>query len=77
VAARLAARGIQTGVHYPVPLPLLQAYSRLNARPEQFPVAARNAARILSLPIYPELTRQQVEFVADSLSVATRAADRP
>ena len=70
VAARLAADGIQTGVHYPAPLPLLAAYRRLNTRPEHFPAAVRNAARILSLPIYPELSRQQVERVARALSLA-------
>jgi len=75
VAARLAARGIQTGVHYPAPLPLLPAYAHLDARPEQFPVAVRNARRILSLPIYPELSRQQVELVARTLSV--EAAPQP
>jgi dTDP-4-amino-4,6-dideoxygalactose transaminase len=73
VASRLAARGIQTAVHYPTPLPLLKAYSRLGARPEHFPVAAVNAKRILSLPIYPELSRQQVEFIAHSLREATTA----
>ncbi len=73
VAARLAARGIHTAVHYPVPLPLLEAYERLNARPEQFPAAAGNAKRILSLPIYPELSREQVQFVAHCLAQAVRA----
>jgi dTDP-4-amino-4,6-dideoxygalactose transaminase len=68
VAARLEARGIQTAVHYPVPLPLLTAYQRLNARAEQFPTAAANAKRILSLPIYPELTRAQVQYIAQSLA---------
>ena len=69
VAARLAARGIQTGVHYPTPLPLLEAYRRLEVRPGQFPAAVCNARRILSLPIYPELSRQQVELVARALSL--------
>jgi len=68
VAARLGARGIQTAVHYPVPLPLLAAYRRLNARAEQFPAAAANAKRILSLPIYPELTRAQVHYIAECLA---------
>jgi dTDP-4-amino-4,6-dideoxygalactose transaminase len=76
VAAELRERGIHTAVHYPTPLPLLPAYHRLGARPEQFPVATANAARILSLPIYPELSRQQVEFIAQSLSLATRTSSR-
>jgi dTDP-4-amino-4,6-dideoxygalactose transaminase len=73
VAARLAARGIQTAVHYPTPLPLLEAYRRLNARPDQFPRAAADARRILSLPIYPELSQQQVQFVARSLALDAAA----
>lgn len=77
VAAELAAHGIQTGVHYPTPLPLLPAYHRLGARREQFPVAAANADRILSLPIYPELTRQQMDFVAGTLATATTNAPPP
>jgi dTDP-4-amino-4,6-dideoxygalactose transaminase len=72
VAAELTKRGIQTAVHYPTPLPLLPAYRYLNVRAEQFPAATANAARILSLPMYPELSRQQVHFIAQSLSLATR-----
>ena len=68
VAARLKARGIQTAVHYPVPLPLLPAYQRLNAHAGQFPAAAANAKRILSLPMYPELSRDQVRFIAAGLA---------
>lgn len=74
VAARLGAHGIQTAVHYPAPLPLLEAYRHLNARPEQFPVSAANARRILSLPIYPELSRQQVQFVARTLVLEAGAS---
>jgi dTDP-4-amino-4,6-dideoxygalactose transaminase len=70
VATELGKRGIQTAVHYPTPLPLLPAYRHLGAQPEQFPVASTNAARILSLPMYPELSRQQVEFIAQTLSLA-------
>ena len=73
VAAQLAARGIQTAVHYPTPLPLMEAYRYLGTHPEEFPRAAINAARILSLPMYPELTRAQVEFIVQTLAHATRA----
>jgi dTDP-4-amino-4,6-dideoxygalactose transaminase len=71
VAAGLAKHGIQTAVHYPTPLPLLPAYRYLGANSEQFPAAAANAGRILSLPMYPELSRQQVQFVAQTLSHIT------
>ena len=73
VAAQLAQQGVHTAVHYPVPLPLMEAYRYLGGRAEQVPRAAHNAARILSLPIYPELTRSQVEFVAEALATATAA----
>jgi dTDP-4-amino-4,6-dideoxygalactose transaminase len=70
VAAQLAAQGIHTAVHYPVPLPLMEAYRYLGGQAAQFPRAAANAARILSLPMYPELTRAQVERVAENLKKA-------
>jgi dTDP-4-amino-4,6-dideoxygalactose transaminase len=70
VAAHLAAQGVQTAVHYPVPLPLMEAYRHLELEARQFPRAAANAARILSLPMYPELTREQVAFVVDELARA-------
>ena len=69
VATRLGAHGIHTAVHYPTALPLLEAYQHLHARPEQFPAAAANARRILSLPIYPELSRERVQLVARSLAL--------
>lgn len=70
VAALLAQRGVQTGVHYPTPLPFLKAYEYLHARPEAFPAALHNAGRILSLPIYPELTRSKVEYICDGVAAA-------
>ncbi len=55
----LAARGIETVVNYPVALPFLPAYSRLGARPEDFPNAYRNQSTLLSLPLFPEMTEAQ------------------
>jgi dTDP-4-amino-4,6-dideoxygalactose transaminase len=63
VMASLAAEGIATSVHYPAPLPLLPAYARLGFTPEDFPVASRMTRRILSIPLYPELTSSQQERV--------------
>jgi dTDP-4-amino-4,6-dideoxygalactose transaminase len=59
----LAARGIASAVHYPTPLPLLTAYERFGHRPGDFPVASRVTERILSLPLYPELTDPLQEAV--------------
>lgn len=55
----LARNGIETVINYPVALPFLPAYARLNARPEQFPNAHANQSTVLSLPIFPEMTEEQ------------------
>jgi dTDP-4-amino-4,6-dideoxygalactose transaminase len=59
LARHLANRGIQTVVNYPTALPLLPAYRRLGHTPASFPVAYRHQSRILSLPIFPEITQEQ------------------
>jgi dTDP-4-amino-4,6-dideoxygalactose transaminase len=68
LARHLATQGIQTVVNYPVALPFLPAYAYLKGHPEQFPNAWRNQARVLSLPIFPEMTTAQVAAVADAVS---------
>jgi dTDP-4-amino-4,6-dideoxygalactose transaminase len=59
----LHANGVQTGIHYPVPVHLQPAYADLGYRPGQFPQAERAADEVLSLPMYPELSRTQREMV--------------
>jgi len=59
----LADQGIATGVHYPVPVHLQEAYQILGYVPGAFPIAESCAAEFLSLPMYPELTPSQVEQV--------------
>jgi len=66
----LKDEGISTGIHYPTPLPLLKAYDHLGHKPGDFPVAERLAKEGLSLPMYPELTREQIEFIADAIREA-------
>lgn len=68
LARQLAAKGIQTVVNYPVALPFLPAYSRLQHKPEDFPNAWSNQSRILSLPIYPELDEANQQLVVDVLA---------
>ena len=70
VLKRLHAAGIGAGVHYPVPVHLQGAYADLGHGPGNFPVTEDLARRILSLPLYPELTRQQVGAVARALAEA-------
>lgn len=68
LATHLAARGIQTIVNYPVALPFLAAYRRLGHQPQEFPNAYRHQGRILSLPMYPEMTPEQIGQVAQGLA---------
>jgi dTDP-4-amino-4,6-dideoxygalactose transaminase len=61
----LGANGIQTGIHYPIPLHLQLAYADLGYEKGNFPLAERLAGRILSLPMYAELTDDQIVYVAN------------
>jgi dTDP-4-amino-4,6-dideoxygalactose transaminase len=65
LAKHLNANGVQTAINYPTALPFVAAYGRLKARPEQFPNAYRDQGRILSLPMFAEITREQQDEVID------------
>lgn len=65
--AYLQSHGIGTGIHYPVPVHLQQAYEDLGYTIGDFPVTERFAQEILSLPMYPELMPEQIEHVAESI----------
>jgi dTDP-4-amino-4,6-dideoxygalactose transaminase len=56
---QLADAGITTAIHYPVPLHLQRAYAGLGYRAGSFPVAEKLASEIVSLPMFPRLTREQ------------------
>ena len=66
----LSAAGVQTGIHYPIPVHLQRAYAALPYKPGDFPEAERQAARVLSLPMYPELRDEQLMRVADAIQQA-------
>jgi dTDP-4-amino-4,6-dideoxygalactose transaminase len=69
----LQDQGIQTGIHYPIPVHLLPAYSDLGYKAGQFPHAERAATEVLSLPMYPELTAEQTRQVCEAVNaLATR-----
>ena len=70
VQESLRARGVATGIHYPIPIHLQEACAHLGYRRGQFPVSERAAGRILSLPMYPEMTRAQREHVVSALHQA-------
>jgi dTDP-4-amino-4,6-dideoxygalactose transaminase len=68
----LGAQGIQTGIHYPIPVHLQQAHADLGYHAGDFPTAEAVARDVVSLPIFPEMTREQVETVASVVSSAVR-----
>jgi dTDP-4-amino-4,6-dideoxygalactose transaminase len=74
VQRHLAQRGIQTGIHYPIPIHLQPAYVDLGLREGCFPVTENAAAKILSLPMFPELTGDQIRYVVESLAEIARPA---
>lgn len=65
--AALAAKDIHCGIHYPIPLHLQEAYKSLGYRKGAFPVAEQAASEFVSLPMFPELTGEQIALVAAEL----------
>jgi dTDP-4-amino-4,6-dideoxygalactose transaminase len=68
----LTTCGIHTGIHYPIPIHLQPAYSDLGYRHGSFPNAERLASRMLSLPMFAELTEMQLERVTDAIKAFYR-----
>lgn len=66
--ANLVARGIETGIHYPIPIHLQESCRNLGYKPGDFPQTEQCAAGILSLPIFPELTVEQITYVSEAIS---------
>ncbi len=63
----LEARGVQTGMHYPIPLHLQKAYAHLGHREGDFPVAERIGRECLTLPLFPGMTIRQQDAVVEAL----------
>src|SRR5258708_35384516 len=61
----LSANGIQSAVHYPIPVHLQEAYREPHYGPGDFPVSESAARELLSLPMFLELTEEQIGHVAD------------
>ncbi len=65
----LKERNIESAIHYPTALPNLKAYAYLGHEESEFPISTAYQSKILSLPIYPELTQKQMEYVANSIKI--------
>ncbi len=63
----LSSSGISTGIHYPIPIHLQEAYSFLGKPVGTYPVSEKMADEILSLPIYPEITEEQIQYVCERI----------
>jgi len=63
----LKLKGIDTGIHYPIPIHLQKAYDFLGFREGDYQITERYSKEILSLPMFPELTEEQIKYVADSI----------
>lgn len=59
---------ISTGIHYPVPIHMQEAYADLGYKKGDFPVTERYASEILSLPMYPELPTESIDYVVETLA---------
>jgi len=63
----LFQKGIETQIHYPTMLPFMPAYAYLNHNISEFPVAASVQDKILSLPMYPELSKEKIQYIVESI----------
>lgn len=68
----LSEKGVATGLHYPVPLHLQKAYANCGYKKGDFPVAEKSAEEILSLPMYPGLSREQQVYIKDCMQAGVR-----
>jgi dTDP-4-amino-4,6-dideoxygalactose transaminase len=69
LAQWLSENGIETSVHYPTALPNMPAYQYLGYKPEDFPIATSLQNMILSLPMFPELTKEAIMHIADLIKI--------
>jgi dTDP-4-amino-4,6-dideoxygalactose transaminase len=72
VREAMAEKGVGCGMHYPTPIHLLDAYKHLGKSRGSYPVTEELAGEVLSLPMYPEITAEQQEYVAQSLAEVLR-----
>jgi dTDP-4-amino-4,6-dideoxygalactose transaminase len=73
VLQKLAEKNISCGIHYPVPIHRQKAYQAMKLRKGSFPIAETCAAEHLSLPMFPELTEEQIRYVAEKFKDVTQS----
>jgi dTDP-4-amino-4,6-dideoxygalactose transaminase len=66
--AYLKEQGIECGIHYPIPLHLQPAYASSGFKKGQFPVSEQLAQEIVSIPMYPELSNKQRQYIVDHIT---------
>jgi len=64
----LESKGIATGIHYPIPIHLQEAYSGLGYKRGDYPVTEKYSEQLLSLPMFPELTKEEIGIVAETVN---------
>ncbi len=69
--AKLGEKGVNCGIHYPVPVHLQNAYASLGLKAGSFPVAEKVASEFVSLPMFAELTEEQIRYTADMVKALT------
>lgn len=67
---KLAEKGVNPLIHYPIPIHLQECYRELGYKKGDFPVAEKCCEEIMSLPMYPELTEEEIKYVVDSIETA-------
>jgi dTDP-4-amino-4,6-dideoxygalactose transaminase len=68
----MAEHGVGTEIYYPLPLHMQQCFAYLGHRPEEFPESLRASQETLALPIYPELSESQLQYVVDNIAASFR-----
>ncbi|WP_422361726.1 DegT/DnrJ/EryC1/StrS family aminotransferase [Reichenbachiella sp.] len=63
----LKSHNISTAIHYPTPLPFLECYQYMSHKKEEFPIAHEESSKILSLPIFPEMSTEEVSYVCEHI----------
>jgi dTDP-4-amino-4,6-dideoxygalactose transaminase len=64
----LGENGIASGIHYPIPVHMQKAYSGLGYKRGDFPITEKYAGQILSIPMFPELKKEEIEFIAEMVN---------